>query len=144
MKTLPEANRDVLARVSTNIMFSTFLHWLTPIKSTMLIKVLEISTHVISEIDAIFREAACCSPVGGVNLQKLHSCQTQPVLFLVVGVFVHWRVVLEGNVVKRGKSALQSAPRHHQGAGGTRLRLHVTVSWVTTSSFVVKFVHATF
>ena len=143
MKTLPEANRDVHARVSTNI---DVFHFLALVYSNKIndVEVLEISTHVISEIDAILREAACCSPVGGVNLQKLHSCQTQPVLFPVLGVFVHWRVVLEGNVGKRGKSAIQSAPRHHQGPAGTRLRLHVTVSWVTISTFVVKFVYATF
>ena len=32
------------------------------------VKVLEISMEVVSEIDAVGWEAACCSPVGGVGI----------------------------------------------------------------------------
>ena len=32
------------------------------------VKVLEISTELVSEIDAVGWVAACCSPVGGVSL----------------------------------------------------------------------------
>ena len=33
------------------------------------VEVLEVSAEVVSEIDAVGRVAACCSPVGGVRLQ---------------------------------------------------------------------------
>ena len=33
------------------------------------VEILEVSTEVVSEIDAVGRVAACCSPVGGVSLQ---------------------------------------------------------------------------
>ena len=33
------------------------------------VEVFEVSTEVVSEIDAVGRVAACCSPVGGVSLQ---------------------------------------------------------------------------
>ena len=32
------------------------------------VEILEVSTEVVSEIDAVSRVAACCSPVGGVSL----------------------------------------------------------------------------
>ena len=32
------------------------------------VEVFDVSTHVISEIDAVGRVAACCSPVSGVTL----------------------------------------------------------------------------
>ena len=40
------------------------------------VEVFEVSTEVVSEIDAMGRVAACCSPVGGVDLQRSHSRQT--------------------------------------------------------------------
>ena len=40
------------------------------------VEVLEVSTEVVSEIDAVSRVAACCSPVSGVSLQGSHSRQT--------------------------------------------------------------------
>ena len=33
------------------------------------VEVLEVSTEVVSEINAVGRIAACCSPVGGLSLQ---------------------------------------------------------------------------
>ena len=63
----PHVSPDVdeihfLARASTNI-----------IKD---VEVLEVSTEVVSEINAVGRIAARCSPVGGVSLQWSHSGQT--------------------------------------------------------------------
>ena len=40
------------------------------------VEILEVSAEVVSEIDAVGRVAACCSPVGGVTLQWSHSHQT--------------------------------------------------------------------
>ena len=37
---------------------------------------LEVTTEVVSKIDAVSRIPACCSPVGGVDLQRSHSLQT--------------------------------------------------------------------
>ena len=67
------------------------------------VEVLEASTNVISEIDAVGRVAACCSPVSGVTLQGLHPCQTQAVQIPVLCVLVHWRVVLERGLPKSGQ-----------------------------------------
>ena len=55
-------------------------------------EVLEVSTEVVSEIDAVGRIAACCSPVGRASLQWSHSAHTQLVLIPVLGVLVHWCV----------------------------------------------------
>ena len=67
------------------------------------VEVLEASTNVISEIDAVGRVAACCSPVSGVTLQGLHSCQTQAVQIPVLRVLVHWSIVLERGLPKSGQ-----------------------------------------
>ena len=40
------------------------------------VEVLEVSTELVSEINAVDRIAACCSPVGGLSLQWSHSGQT--------------------------------------------------------------------
>ena len=40
------------------------------------VKVFEVSTEVVCKIDAMGRVAACCSPVGEVDLQRSHSLQT--------------------------------------------------------------------
>ena len=64
------------------------------------VKVLEVSTHVVFEIDAMRRVAACRAPVGGVTLKGFRSCQAQAVQIPVLGVLVHWRVVFEGDVHK--------------------------------------------
>ena len=106
------------------------------------VEVLEVSTHVVFEIDAMIRVAACRSPVGGVTLKGFHSCQTQAVQIPVLGVLVHWRVKLERDVIERDKPAILSTPGHHQGPGRTRLRLKVTESWVRISTIVVKFENA--
>ena len=39
------------------------------------VEVFEVSTEVVSVIDAVGRVAACCSPISGVNLQRSHSLQ---------------------------------------------------------------------
>ena len=67
------------------------------------VEVLEAFTNVISEIDAVGRVAACCSPVSGVTLQGLYSCQTQAVQIPVLCVLVHWRVVFERDTPKSGQ-----------------------------------------
>ena len=40
------------------------------------VEVFEVSTEVVCKIDAIGRVAACCSPVGEVDLQRSHLLQT--------------------------------------------------------------------
>ena len=40
------------------------------------VKVFEVSTEVVCKIDAMGRVAACCSPVGEVDMQRSHSLQT--------------------------------------------------------------------
>ena len=62
-----------------------------------------------------------------------------------MGVLVHWSVVREGNLHKRGKPAILSTPGHNQGPGRTGLGLQVTVlSWETVAAIVVQLVDATF
>ena len=74
------------------------------------VEVLEVSTEVVSEIDAVGWVAACCSPVGSVVLQGFSSDQIQAVEFPVKGVLVHWIVVPERIQEKRGKSAISNTP----------------------------------
>jgi len=73
------------------------------------VEILEVSTHVVSEVNAIFRVATGRSPVGGVVLQRLHSCQTQAIKIPILGVLVYWIVVLEGSRIENGKFAIRKA-----------------------------------
>ena len=68
MKVLPERHRQILAQVSPGV---DVFHSLALASRNIIddVEVLEISTQVVSEIDAVGRIAACCSPVGGVSLQ---------------------------------------------------------------------------
>ena len=72
-------------------------------------EVLEVSTEVVSEIDAVGRIAACCSPVGRASLQWSHSGQTQSVLIPVLGVLVHWCVYLEGCSTEFWKTSIKTS-----------------------------------
>ena len=67
MKILPERYRQILAHESPDV---DVFHSLTLASPNIIndVKVLEISTEVVSKIDAVGRIAACCSPVGGVSL----------------------------------------------------------------------------
>ena len=72
---LPKRYRKVRAIVPTDI------HIVYPLTLAITkeiddVEVFEVSTEVVSEIDAVGWVAACCSPVGGVNLQRPHSLQT--------------------------------------------------------------------
>ena len=108
------------------------------------VEVFEVSTNVICEIDAVGRVAACSSPVSGVTLQGLHSCQTQAVQFPVLCVLVHWSVVLERDLPKSGQVTIQSTPGYDKGPGSARLGLEITVGWVAVSAIIVKSVDTTF
>ena len=143
MKILPERHRQILAHVSPGVDVFHFLALASP-NIIDDVEVLEISTQVVSEIDAVGRIAACCSPVGGVSLQWSHSGQTQSVLIPVLGVLIHWRVYLEGNGAKFWKTLFSRGPWHHQSPCGAWLRLQVTVNCVTVSIGIVKLVDAIF
>ena len=141
--TLPERYREMEAPVSPDV---DVFHLLTRTFTFKIkdVKVLEVSTEVVSEIDAVGRVAACCSPVGRVVLQGFSSDQIQAVEIPVQGVLVHWIVVPERILEKRGKLAISNTPRHDQCPCSTRLRCQITVSWVTVSFIVIKPVHAAF
>ena len=64
---LPERSRQMRTHVSPDVDVFHFLTRAWP-KEIYDVEVFEVSTDVISEIDAMGREAACCSPVGGVSL----------------------------------------------------------------------------
>ena len=109
---LPERCCKMNAHVSADV---DVFHFLTLALSTVIdnVEVLEVSTDVICEIDAMGRVAACCSPMGGVILQRLYSRQTQAVKIPVVGVFIHWSVGLERGRLENGKFAMRIAEGHH-------------------------------
>ena len=59
------------------------------------VEVFEVATEVVCEIDAIGLVAACCSPVGGVDLQSLSF---RPKLFkylFLVNLIIHSRSFFE-------------------------------------------------
>ena len=143
MKPLPERHRQILAHVSPDVDVFHFLALASP-NIVEDVEVLEISKEVVSEIDAVGRIAACCSPVGGVSLHWSHSRQTQSVLIPVLGVLIHWSVYLEGSAAEFWKTWITRAPWHHQGPCGAWLRLKVTVNCVTVSIGIVKLVDAIF
>ena len=64
---LPERRRQIRTHVSPDV---DVFHFLALAFSNEIkdVKVLEISTELVSEIDAVGWVAACCSPVGGVSL----------------------------------------------------------------------------
>ena len=72
---LPERRRQIRACVAPDV---DVFHSLArgPPQEIDDVKVFEVSTEVVSEIDAVGWVAACCSPVGGVDLQWFHSRQT--------------------------------------------------------------------
>ena len=140
---LPEGYSDMHAYMSSDV---DVLHFLALASTKVIndVEVLEVSTDVVSEIHAVNRVAARCSPVGGMSLQGFHSRQTQAVHVPVLSVLVHWGVGLKGGLLKRGKFTIFVTPRYDQGPCSTGLRLQITVSWETVSTVVVKFVDATF
>ena len=140
---LPETCGEICAHVSADV---DIFHLLALANSKEIhnVELLEVPTNVISEIaDAIFWEAARCSPMCGMTLQGLHSCQTQAVLLPVLGVFVHWRVEFEGSTLKWGTFSILGAPGHDKGPSTTTLGRQVTVSRVAVFPTVgVKHVNA--
>ena len=72
---LPERRRQIRAVVTPDV---NVFHSLARTRPEEVddVKVFEVSTEVVSEIDAVGRIAACCSPMGGVSLQRSHSPQT--------------------------------------------------------------------
>ena len=78
------------------------------------VEVLEVSTDVICEIDAMSWVTACCSPVSGVSLQGSDSCQTQAVEVPVLGILIHWSVGVK-DPLESAKFAICITPRHDQG-----------------------------
>ena len=72
---LPERRRQIRAYVAPDVdVFHSLAR--APPHEVDDVKVFEVSSEVVSEIDAMSRIAACCSPVGGVSLQRPHSLQT--------------------------------------------------------------------
>ena len=71
----PKRCREVRAIVpSDNHIFYPLT--LACFKAIVNVEVFEVAAEVVCEIDAIGLVAACCSPVGGVDLQRSHSLQT--------------------------------------------------------------------
>ena len=75
VSSLPETCREMDVNVSTDVDVFRFFALLVT-KEINNVEVLEVSTDVISEIDAMGGVTACCSPVSGMTLQGSHSCQT--------------------------------------------------------------------
>ena len=73
---LPERRRQVRACVASDVDVFHSLARRTPPQKVDNVKVFEVAAEVVCEIDAMGRIAACCSPVGGVDLQRPHSLQT--------------------------------------------------------------------
>ena len=67
IRKLPERHRHTCTVVSSDVDVFYFLALASP-NIVNDIEVLEGSTQVVSEIDAVSRVVACCSPVGGVSL----------------------------------------------------------------------------
>ena len=67
VSTLPKRYRLVDPDVSTDVDIFNFLAFVVG-KVIDDVEVFEASPNVISEIDAVGRVAACCSPVSGVTL----------------------------------------------------------------------------
>ena len=112
VSSLPETCGEMHSDVSSDVDVFHFLA-LPSSKEINYVEVLKTSTNVIFEIDAVGRVTACCSPVSGVTLQGLHSCQAQAVQIPVLGVLVHWGVVLEWGPLEHKKFAMEIAHRQH-------------------------------
>ena len=80
------------------------LHFLTLGHTKIIndVEILEVAADVVCEIDAMGWEAARCSPMSGVTLQRPHSCQTQAVQIPVMGILVYWSVILKGIIPQSG------------------------------------------
>ena len=104
---LPKRDRQILAYVSPDVDVFHFLALASP-NIINDFEVLEVSTEVVSEIDAVGRIAACCSPVGRASQQWSHSGLTQSVLIPVLGVLVHWCVYLEGRSTEFWKTSIKT------------------------------------
>ena len=68
---LPKRYREVCPIVASDIHIFYPLT-LANTKEIDDVEVFEVSTEVVCKIDAMGRVAACCSPVGGVDLQRLN------------------------------------------------------------------------
>ena len=112
ISSLPEACGEMHANVSSDVDVFHFLALRSP-KEINYVEIFEVSTNVIFEINAVCRVTACGSPVRGVTLQGFHSCQAQAVQIPVLGVLVHWSVVLEWGPLEHKKFAMEIAHRQH-------------------------------
>ena len=109
MYNLPERCREMEAPISPDVDVVNLLARASTHKIKN-VKVFEVASEVVSEIDAEGRVVACCSPVGRVILQGFSSDQIQAVEIPVQGVLVHWIVVPERILEKRGKLAISNTP----------------------------------
>ena len=73
---LPERRRQIRACVASDVDVFYSLARRTPPQKVDNVKVSEVAAEVVCEIDGMGRIATCCSPVGGVDLQRPHSLQT--------------------------------------------------------------------
>ena len=101
VSSLPEWRREMYSHVPADVDVFHFIALASP-KKIDDVEVLEVATDVVFEIDAMGWVAARCSPMSGVTLQRLHSCQTQAVEIPVEGVLVHWSVELKGSLPESG------------------------------------------
>ena len=99
--TLPKACSEMNANVPTDVHVLHFLALGGPNKVND-VEILEFPADVVCEIDAMNREAARCTPMSGVTLQRPHSCQTQAVQIPVMGILVDWSVILKGFIPQSG------------------------------------------
>ena len=72
---LPERRRQIRACVASDVDVFHSLARRTPPQKVDNVKVFEVF-EVVCETDGMGRIATCCSPVGGVDLQRPHSPQT--------------------------------------------------------------------
>ena len=98
---LPEACCEMNANVPTDVHVLHFLA-LAVTNKVNDIEILEVAADVVCEIDAMGWEAARCSPMSGVTLQRPHSCQTQAVQIPVMGILVYRSVILKGSHLESG------------------------------------------
>ena len=99
--TLPKTCSEMNANVPTDV---HVLHFLALPRTKIIndVEILEVASDVFSEIDAMGWEAACCSPMSGMTLQRPHSCQTQAVQIPVMGILVDWSVTPKGIIPQSG------------------------------------------
>ena len=106
---LPERCREMESSISPDVDVVNLLARASTHKIKN-VKVFEVASEVVSEIDAEGRVVACCSPVGRVSLKGFSSDQIQAVYIPVQEILVQWCVVLERKTAKRVKHAIGNTP----------------------------------